>query len=189
LTEIVKIPPDGGFSVAGVTDIGSTLYAVRVDPNATGRVIRKSLPFSDRWLLDGLVAELLVPWNGPTEACRLFRQSDGICVEGVPPSARLSSPKSNRGLEGDPKRDESRLGTQARDTPDGTWALVREVGDDTCVFSFDAGGRWQGLGRFSGGRLRSRVSLEWDAESIPKVMRVDNPRKHYHAVRERVSIR
>lgn len=147
MTEIVKIPPDGGFSVAGVTDIGSTLYAVRVDPNAAGRVIRKSLPFSDRWLLDGLVAELLVPWNGPTEACRLFRQ------------------------------------------PDGTWALVREVQNDVLMFTFDASGYWQGFRRFSGGRLHSRVSLEWDTESIPKVMRVDNPRNHYHVVREHVSIR
>ena len=147
VTEVVKIPPAGGFSVAGVTDIGSTLYAVRVDPNATGRVISKSLPFSDRWLLDGLVAELLVPWNGPTEACRLFRQSDG------------------------------------------TWNLVREIGDDAYAFSFDAGGYWQGFRRFSGGHLHSRVSLEWDTESIPKLMRVDNPRNHYHVVRERVSIR
>ena len=77
LTEIVKVPPEGGFRAAGITDIGSTLYAVQVAPNGESRVLSKSLPFSDRWLLDGLVAELLIPWNRPREASQLYRQSDG----------------------------------------------------------------------------------------------------------------
>ncbi len=77
LTEIVKAPPEGGFVAAGITDIGSTLYTVQIAPNGEGRVLSKSLPFSDRWLLDGLVAELLIPWNGPREAGQLYRQSDG----------------------------------------------------------------------------------------------------------------
>ncbi len=84
LTEVVKVTLEGGFRVAGITDIGSTLYAVLVGPNddsplrtGASRVLAKSLPFSDRWLLDGLIAELLVPWNGPHEASQLYRQSDG----------------------------------------------------------------------------------------------------------------
>jgi hypothetical protein len=77
LTEIVKMPPEGGFRAAGITDIGSTLYAVQIAPNGERRVLSKSLPFSDRWLLDGLVAELLIPWNGPPEAGQLYRRSDG----------------------------------------------------------------------------------------------------------------
>ena len=85
LTEVVKTSPDGGLSVAGVTDIGSTLYAAQIDPNGRGHIINKSLPFSNRWLLDGLIAELLIPWNGPNETCRLHRQADNtwafVCQE------------------------------------------------------------------------------------------------------------
>jgi hypothetical protein len=147
VTEVVRVAPDGGFSAAGVTDIGSTLYAAQIAPDGQGRVISKSLPFSDRWLLDGLVAELLLPWNGPDEACRLFAD-------------RASAPNT----------------------------LVREAGDDLQVFLFDDRGHWQGLRRFTGGRLRCHASLEWDTESIPRRMRVDNPRNHYHVVRERVSL-
>lgn len=77
LVEIVKALPEGGFSVAGVTDIGTTLYAARIDPNGTGRVVDKSLPFSDRWVLEGLVAELLLPWNGPHQGGELYALSDG----------------------------------------------------------------------------------------------------------------
>jgi hypothetical protein len=77
LTEIVKVPPEGGFLAAGITDIGSTLYAVQIAPNGESRVLSKSVPFSDRWLLDGLIAELLIPWNGPHEAYQLYRQADG----------------------------------------------------------------------------------------------------------------
>ena len=76
LTEVVKVSADGGLSVAGVTDIGSTLYAVQVDPEGRGRVLRKSLPFSDQWLLDSLIADLLVPWKRPKETCQLHRQED-----------------------------------------------------------------------------------------------------------------
>jgi hypothetical protein len=77
LVEVVKAFPDGRLSVAGVTDIGNTLYAVQIDPDGKGQVVSKSLPFSDRWLLDGLVAELLVPWNGPNQSCQLYKQPDG----------------------------------------------------------------------------------------------------------------
>jgi hypothetical protein len=146
LTEVVKLSADGGFSVAGVTDIGSTLYAVQVAPNGPGRVLSKVLPFSDRWLLDGPVAELLLPWNGPDQACRLFRQGK-------------------------------------------FWTLVREVGSETEVFTFDAEGRWQGFRYFSGGHPRCQAVLEWDAQPLPKRMQVDNPRHHYHVIRERVSLR
>jgi hypothetical protein len=146
-TEVVKVPPEGGFLAAGITDIGSTLYTVQVAANGASRVLSKSLPFSDQWLLDGLVAELLIPWNGPHEGCQLYRQ------------------------------------------PDGTWALACQAGDDMHVFSFDAGGRWQEVRRFSGGRLQCRASLEWDAEPVPKVIRVHNPGNHLRTVRERVSTR
>jgi len=77
LTEVVQPAPQGGLSVAGVTDIGSTLYAARIDPEGQGHVVTNALPFSNRWLLDGLVAELLVPWNGPDETCRLYQSPDG----------------------------------------------------------------------------------------------------------------
>lgn len=77
LVEVVRVFPDGSFSVAGMTDIGNTLYAVQIAPDGTGHVVSKSLPFSDRWLLEGLVAELLIPWNGPDETCRLYRLPDG----------------------------------------------------------------------------------------------------------------
>ncbi len=138
--------PEGGFRAAGITDLGSTLYAVQIAPNGASRVLSKSLPFSDRWLLDGLVAELLIPWNRPHESSQLYRQ------------------------------------------PDGGWSLASQVRDDLDIFVFDAGGNWQGMRRFSGGRLRYRASLEWDGEPIPKVIRVDNPANHHHTVRERVSI-
>ncbi len=145
LTEIVKAPPEGGFVAAGITDIGSTLYTVQIAPNGDGRVLSKSLPFSDRWLLDGLVAELLIPWKGPDETCQLYKPSDE------------------------------------------TWSLIRRIGDDLHLFVFDAGGNWQEFRGLWGGRLRCRAVLEWDAEPIPKVIRVDNPGNHYRAVRERVS--
>ncbi len=80
LTEIVKVPREGGFRAAGITDIGSTLYAVQVAPNGERRVLSKSLPISDRWLLDGLLTELLIPWDRPHEASQLHRQSDGTWI-------------------------------------------------------------------------------------------------------------
>ncbi len=158
LTEVVKVPPEGGFGVAGITDIGSTLYAVQVAPNGTRRVLDKSLPFSDRWLLDGLVAELLIPWNGPHEAS-----------QGTPNAIdRVWEPQLYR-------------------QSDGTWALVHQDGDDIHMFVFDAAGNWQGVRRLSGGHLRYRAFFEWDGGPIPKVIRVDNPANHHRTVRERVS--
>ena len=145
LAEVVKRSPEGGFSVAGVTDIGNTLYAVQIDPDGKGRVISKSLPFSDRWLLDHLVTELLIPWNGPPETSELYR------------------------------------------LPDRGWALIHEEDRLTRVFVFDEMGNWTESRRLAGGRLQSRVSLEWDEGSTPNVMRVDNRDKHYHVVRECVS--
>jgi len=67
-------------SIAGITDIGSTLYAARIDAEGHGRVVSNSLPFSDRWLLEGLIAELLIPWNEPDETCRLYRRPDDTYV-------------------------------------------------------------------------------------------------------------
>ncbi len=85
LTEVVKRSPDGSLSVAGVTDIGSTLYAAQIDSHGRGRIIHKALPFSDQRLLDGLIAELLIPWNGPNRTCQLYRQADNtwafVCRE------------------------------------------------------------------------------------------------------------
>ena len=158
LTEVVKLSADGGFSVAGVTDIGSTLYAVQVAPDGQGRVLSKVLPFSDRWLLDGPVAELLLPWNGPDEACRLF--------------VGRASPPDRSG-----------------DRECSSYSLVREVGSETEVFTLDAEGRWQGFRHFSGGHPRCQAVLEWDTQPLPKRMQVDNPRHHYHVIRERVSLR
>jgi hypothetical protein len=77
LTEIVKRHPDGGYSVAGVSDVGSTLYAARVTDDGRGEIVSKSLPFSDRWLLEGFVAELLVPWSRPDETSQLHETADG----------------------------------------------------------------------------------------------------------------
>jgi hypothetical protein len=147
LTEIVRAAPDGGLAVAGITDIGSTLYAAQVGPDGRGHVVSNSLPFSNQWLLDGLVAELIVPWYGPNEACQLYKQSDG------------------------------------------TWALACAEGRITRLFIFDEAGTWQQLCRLSGSRLLSRTFLEWDGQAVPRIMRVDNPGKHYHIVRERVSVR
>ena len=85
LTEVVKPSPEGNLSVVGVTDIGSTLYAALIAPDNHGQVLSKSLPFSDRWLLEGLIADLLIPWNGPPESAQLYRQPDGnwalVCKE------------------------------------------------------------------------------------------------------------
>ncbi|MBN1506024.1 MAG: hypothetical protein JW955_04215 [Sedimentisphaerales bacterium] len=145
LTEVVKAVPDGGAAVAGITDIGSTLYAAQIGPDGRGHVISNSLPFSDQWLLDGLVAELLVPWYGPNEACQLYRQ------------------------------------------PGNAWALACREGRITRLFTFDETGNWRQFCRLSGSRLLSRISIEWDGRSIPGIMRVDNPGKHYRVVRERVS--
>ncbi len=77
LTEVVQPAPQGGLSVAGVTDIGSTLYAAQIDAEGKGHVVTNALPFSNQWLLDGLVTELLVPWNGPNGTCRLYQSPDG----------------------------------------------------------------------------------------------------------------
>ncbi|MCL5279422.1 MAG: hypothetical protein M1376_05910 [Planctomycetes bacterium] len=159
LTEVVKMTPEGGFRAAGITDIGSTLYAVQVAPNGASRVLSKSLPFSDRWLLDGLVAELLIPWQRPHEAS-----------QGTPnASARVGEPQLYR-------------------QSDGTWTLVHHAGNDLHLFIFDADGNWKEVRRLSGGHLRYRASLEWDGEPIPKIIRVNNPGNHYRAVRERVSL-
>lgn len=147
LTEIVRVAPEGGAAVAGITDISSTLYAAQIGPDGRGRVISNALPFSDRWLLDGLVAELLIPWDGPNEACQLYKQ------------------------------------------PDDAWALACQEGCITRLFIFDGDGNWQQFSRLSGSRLLSRTSLQWDGQPVPRTMRVDNPGKHYHVVRERVSVR
>ncbi|UCG47395.1 MAG: hypothetical protein JSU94_18125 [Phycisphaerales bacterium] len=77
LVEVIKVFPEGGFAVAGISDIGSTLYAVQIDSRGQADVVSKSLPFSDKWLLEGLVAELLVPWRGPGQADGLYRLDGG----------------------------------------------------------------------------------------------------------------
>jgi hypothetical protein len=77
LVEVVKAFPEGNFSVAGVTDIGKTLYSVQIDSQGKGHVISKVLPVSDKWLLENLVTELLIPWKGPDETFQLYKQPDG----------------------------------------------------------------------------------------------------------------
>jgi len=77
LVEVVKVFPEGGFAVAGITDVGNTLYAVRIDSGGQSNVVSKSLPFSNKWLLEGLVAELLVPWRGPDQRGELYRLDEG----------------------------------------------------------------------------------------------------------------
>ena len=73
LVEVVKVFQEGGFSVAAVTDIGTTLYSARIDKGGKGRIISNALPVSARWLLENLITELLIPWNGPGVTCRLYR--------------------------------------------------------------------------------------------------------------------
>lgn len=146
LTEIVKPSPDGSLSVAGITDIGSTLYAAQIDPDSHGQILSKSLPFSDRWLLEGLIAELLIPWNGPPETSQLYERSDG------------------------------------------TWAMACKKRRATHLFIFNEAGTWQYFHRLTGSRVLSRAVLEWDGDPVPRIMRIDNPGRHYHAIRERVEI-
>lgn len=147
LVEVVKVLPEGGFSVAGVTDIGKTLYSVRIDKDGKGHIISNALPVSDRWLMENLVTELLIPWNGLGDTCRLY-----------------ALPKEER------------------------WAMVDEVGDTAKVFIFNEAGKWLEFRRTSGCHLRCRASLEWGERCVPKIVRVDNLDKHYHVVRESISI-
>lgn len=142
--EVVKPTEQGGISVVGVTDISTTLYSAQIDPNGRGHVVSKNLPFSNEWLLDNLVAELLIPWKGPPQTCRLHRLTDG------------------------------------------SWTLVHEEDRSTGMFIFDAAGHWCQFRRLDGRRLVAQASLEWDGETIPKIVRIDNANAHYHAVRERV---
>jgi hypothetical protein len=76
LVEVVKPTEQGGMSIVGMTDISTTLFAVQVDPNGEGRVVTKNLPLSNEWLLDNLIADLLIPWQGPSPACQLRRLED-----------------------------------------------------------------------------------------------------------------
>jgi hypothetical protein len=142
--EVVKKHAQGGLSIAAITDLGTTLYAVQIDPNGVSRVIRKSLPFSDQWLLDGLVAELLILWQRPPQPSHL-RQLD--------PDHR---------------------------------ALVHQEGRRTVMYVFDRADQWIEYQRLWRQRSHCRISLEWDNDPLPKVMRVHNPKKHYRVVRERV---
>jgi len=142
--EVVKNHAQGGLSVAAVTDLGTTLYAVQIDPNGASRVIRKSLPFSDQWLLDGLVAELLILWQRPPQPSHLHQ------------------------LDLDHR------------------ALVHQAGHHTVMYVFDRDDQWIEYQRLWRQRCHSRISLEWDTDPLPKVMRVRNARKHYRVVRERV---
>ncbi len=144
LIEVVKPTGRGGLSMVGMTDISTTLYSVQIDPNGQGRVLSKNLPFSNQWLLDNLVAELLIPWRGPSERCRLHR------------------------------------------LPDQTLALVGETESSVGLFLFDEAGHWREYRRLRGHRVQVQAFIEWDAQTIPKVIRLDNRGAHYHAVRERV---
>jgi hypothetical protein len=146
LVEVVKVFQEGGFSVAAVTDIGTTLYSARIDKDGKGHIISNALPVSTRWLLENLVTELLIPWNGPGDTCRLYR------------------------------------------LPEEKWAMVDEANNNAKIFIFNEAGKWLEFRRTSGCRVRCRASFEWGQRRIPKVIRVDNIDKHYHVVRESISI-
>jgi hypothetical protein len=77
LIEVVKVLPQGGFSVAGVSDIGKTLYSAQIEREGKGRIISNALPVSERWLMENLITELLIPWNGPDETYQLYQISEG----------------------------------------------------------------------------------------------------------------
>ncbi len=142
--ELVKKNAQGGLSVAALTDVGSTLYAVQIDPNGATRVIRKSLPFSDQWLLDGLVAELLILWQRPPANSHLHQLN---------PDQR---------------------------------ALVLQEGQGTKLYVFDRSDRWVEYQRLWRRRSQCHISLEWDSDPLPKLMRVHNSKKHYRVLRERL---
>lgn len=77
LVEVVKVFPQGGFSIAGVSDIGKTLYSAQIGREGKGRIISNTLPVSDQWLIENLITELLIPWNGPDETYRLYQLPEG----------------------------------------------------------------------------------------------------------------
>lgn len=146
LVEVVKVFPEGGFSIAAVSDIGTTLYSARIDKDGKGHIISNALPVSARWLLENLITELLIPWNGPGNTCRLYR------------------------------------------LPEEKWAMVGEVDNTAKIFIFDDAGKWLEFQRTAGCRLRCKMLFEWDQRRVPKVIRVENFDKHYHVVRESISI-
>jgi len=75
--EVVKMFPQDGFSVVAVSDIGKTLYSARIDKTGGGKIISNVLPVSDKFILENLIAELLVLWDVPDENSRLYVQPDG----------------------------------------------------------------------------------------------------------------
>jgi hypothetical protein len=77
LVEIVKEEPAGTLSVAGLSDIGNTVYTVRFNEAGDAEVLKNQLPLSNTWLVEGLVADLLVPWQHPFAFAELRRLDSG----------------------------------------------------------------------------------------------------------------
>ena len=77
LTEIVKVEDTGVMSVVGLSDMGQTLYAIRLPGHNEAELLKKNLPFSDSWLLEGLVPGLVTPWQRPLAHAELGRLADG----------------------------------------------------------------------------------------------------------------
>jgi len=77
LVEVVKAEASGSLAVAGLTEMGNTLYTARADRNGEVKILQNNLPLSDGWLTSGPVAELMLPWRGPTTEALLRRAADG----------------------------------------------------------------------------------------------------------------
>lgn len=77
LVEIVKVLDGGGLSVAGLTDMGNTLYAVHIPAQGRAEVLTRHLPLSEAWLVEGLMAGLLIPWRVPDDSAQVRQQPDG----------------------------------------------------------------------------------------------------------------
>lgn len=77
LVEVVKAKDAGVLAVAGLTEMGNTLYTARAHRDGDVEILQNNLPLSDGWLTSGPVAELLLPWRGPTASSVLRRADDG----------------------------------------------------------------------------------------------------------------
>jgi hypothetical protein len=77
LVEVVKAEASGSLAVAGLTEMGNTLYTARADRAGDVKILQNNLPLSDGWLTNGPVAELMLPWRRPTADAVLRRAGDG----------------------------------------------------------------------------------------------------------------
>ncbi len=77
LVEVVKAQESGVLAVAGLTEMGNTLFTARAHRDGDVEILQNNLPLSDSWLISGPVAELLLPWRGPAARAVLRRVDDG----------------------------------------------------------------------------------------------------------------